>query len=931
MEAPIQGWEMQDFARLQALFDEAIQHEGEAQAAFIDEACGDDAALREALMDLIAADQKRTLRPDYSLGQEGDSGAVPDGDLVGLELGAYRLLERIGAGGMGTVFLAERADGAFERKVAVKVVRRGMDTEQVLQRFQAERHILSRLDHPNIAALLDGGVTPDGRPYLVMEFVDGAPITDYCDAHRLSIERRLGLFQSVCHAVHHAHQNLVVHRDLKPSNILVTDEGTVKLLDFGIAKLLDDAEGMQLTRTGMRAMTPAYASPEQLSDRPVTTGTDVYALGVILYELLVGRRPFEALRTPEEMREQVLSGEAPRPSTAITKIPADGDGRSQSRTLETISASRSVPPGRLRQALTGDLDTICLMAIRREPVERYGSAEQLAEDVGRHLAGQPVHAQPPSAVYRLRKFVRRHRAGVTATALFLLALGATATYYTGQLQTERDRAQAEAETAERVVTFMEELFDKADPEESLGETITVRQVMDEGAKRLQTELDDEPAVRARLLDVIGGAYSTLKVSGEAERVLLQAVEDWTRLGPEGEAGLVESLNKLGGVQGQLMKQDDAVASYERALTIARSTEGDPSLKVAELLNNLALIESQRGDYLRMEALLREAIAMEEALAEDGSLRAGAKLFNLAWVTQYNGRYDEAVALYERSRELLTLEYGADHPRVLYPMQALAVLYTETGDYDAADALMQEVLPLTRKIYGDASVDYGFALSDMGRIRSGQRRFEEAESMLVDAIEVLRAAYDGPHPNVASVIETLGMHHYQMKDWEAGARVFREALAMRELVLEAPHPDISNNLGNLGLLLKNAGQLEEAESLYRQALAMDREMYGERHREVATSLYNIALIRELLGDLDTAESIHEEALAMRRELFGEVHSHIAFSLSGLGGLAQRRGDLDAAQRYLQQAYDMRLALQDGDEAHPSVVSAREALDALQATP
>ena len=918
---------MRDLDRLQALFDEAVQREGEERAAFIDEACGDDSTLRQALLELLEADQQQTVRPSFSLDDEGVADAALDADLEGTGLGAYRLLKRIGAGGMGTVFLAERADGAFERQVAVKVVRRGMDTEQVLQRFRSERQILSRLGHPNISGLLDGGVTPDGRPYLVMEYVDGVPITEYCDSHRLPIERRLDLFQAVCHAVHHAHRNLVVHRDLKPSNILVTPDGTVKLLDFGIAKLLDEAGDAQLTRTGMRALTPAYASPEQLSGEPVTTGTDVYALGVILYELLAGRRPFEALRTPEEMRRQVLASEAPRPSTAITKLPADPDGREGTRTLETISASRSVPPGRLRQALSGDLDTICLMAIRREPAERYGSAEQLAEDVDRHLSGQPVQARPPSLGYRLGKFVRRHTAGVAATAVFLLALGATVVYYTGQLQSERDRARVEAQTAERVVTFMEELFDLADPEESRGEDITVREVMDEGAERLRTELEDEPAVRARLLDVMGGVYLTLKASDEAEAVLLQSVKDWERVGEGGDAGLVESLNKLGGVQGQLMKQDEAVATYERALEIARTTEGDPSLKVAELLNNLSLIESQRGDYLRMEELLREAIAMEEALVEDGEPRAGAKLFNLAWVTQYNGRYDEAIELYQRSRTLLEREYGEDHPRVLYPMQALAVLYTEIGDYDAADALMTEVLDKTRTIYGEESVDHGFALSDMGRIRSGQERFEEAEALLVQAIEVLRAAYDGPHPNVASVIETLCMHHYQMENWEAGAAVFREALAMREIVLESPHPDISNNLGNLGLLLKKSGQLEEAEALYRQALAMDRELYGAEHREVATSLYNIALIRDELGDLDTAEEIHQEVLAMRRRLFGDEHSHIAFSLGGLGAVAKQRGDLDAAREYLQAAYDMRLALQDGDESHPSVVSAREALEDL----
>jgi serine/threonine-protein kinase len=903
--------------QIQDIFEAACQCSPAERDAFLDEACGEDAELRAEVVSLLAADAG-----DDAVLETGRVGEAAEAllSMEGRRVGPYRIVRKLGEGGMGAVYLAERDDGQFEQTVALKLLRAGVASRRVLERFAEERQILARLEHPNIARLLDGGVSEEGHPFFALEYVDGQPIDAWSDDRRLSIDERLRIFLTVCDAVRYAHGQLVVHRDIKPDNILVAqdDQGrpVVKLLDFGIAKLLEtDREA--LTRTSI-PLTPAYASPEQVKGEPVSTATDVYSLGMILYGLLTGARPYEVSSTnPVEIAQAIATSNPTRPSSA-------GDRE----TLASASRARSTRPERLRKRLEGDLDVICLKALRKEPERRYGSVEALQDDVRRHLDGLPITARSDTLGYRARKFVRRNARGLAASAAFLLVLGATATYYTGRLQTERDRAQIEAETAEQVVAFMEELFENADPEEARGEEITVRQVMDEGAVRLQSELANQPAVRARLLDVMGGVYRTLKASEEAEAVLLQAVEDWERVGEAGAAGLTESLSKLGAVQGQLMKQDEAVASYERALEIARVTEGDPSLKVAELLNNLSLIESQRGDLVRMEALLRESIAMEEALAEDGRTRSGGKLFNLGYVTQYSGRYDEAIELYERSRELLALEYGEDHPRVLYPMQALAVLYTEIGDYDDADLLMGEVLDRTRSIYGEDSVDYGFALSDMGRIRSGQERYDEAEALLVEAIKVLRRAYDGPHPNVASVIETLGMHHYQMENWAAGAAVFREALAMRELVLEPPHPDLSNNMGNLGLLLKKSGQLEEAESLYRRALAMDREMFGEEHREVATSLYNIALIREALGDLDTAESLHQEALAMRRRLFGDVHDHIAVSLNGLGGLEQRRGDPAAARPYLQEAYAVRLALQDGDESHPSVVSARAALDDLE---
>ena len=388
--------------RIQSLFEQAVALPESERSTFIRAECGNDEQLIDEIEALIAADSDASLV--IGTGDDVETLLNLDKHLEGSELGAYRLVKRIGVGGMGSVFLAQRADGSFKRDVALKVVKKGMDTESVVRRFQQERDILARLDHPNIATLLDGGVTDDGRPYFVMEHVDGIPITRYCDEHRLGIRQRLRLFQLVCGAVHYAHQSLVVHRDLKPSNILVTEDGTVKLLDFGIAKVLDDPKNDDLTRTGTAIMTPAYASPEQLMNQPVTTGTDVYALGVILYELLSGRRPFEVWKTQDELRNQVLRELPPKPSTAITRVPVRDD-TTGALTADEVSTVRSTPTSRLQQRLRGDLDTICLMAIRKEPVNRYASAEQMATDIDRHLSGLPVVARPDSRTYRIGKFL----------------------------------------------------------------------------------------------------------------------------------------------------------------------------------------------------------------------------------------------------------------------------------------------------------------------------------------------------------------------------------------------------------------------------------------------------------------------------------------------------------------------------------------------
>lgn len=848
---------MHDLSRLQALFDEAVELQGEAREAFIDEACGDDASLREALEALLDADAKQTLKPDFSLDGQVTGDLELDAQLEGTELGAYRLLRRIGAGGMGTVFLAERADGAFERQVAVKVVRRGMDTEQVLQRFLAERQILSRLDHPNIAALLDAGVTPDGRPYLVMEYVDGVPITEYCDTHRLSIAERLDLFRDVCRAVHHAHRNLVVHRDLKPSNILVTEDGTVKLLDFGIAKLLDDSQDAQLTRTGMQALTPAYASPEQLTGEAITTGTDVYALGVVLYELLAGRRPYEAVRTPEEMRAQVLSGDAPRPSTAITRVPGDAEGREGAQTLETISASRSVPPGRLRQALSGDLDTICLMAIRREPSERYGSAAQLGDDLGRHLQGQPVQAQPPSLGYRVGKFMRRHRAGVATMAVVVLAFAGLIAFYTWQLQQERDAALSQQARAEAVTDFLIDLFYEADPYQARGEDVTARQILEAGRAGVD-DLADQPELQATMKAVLGQVYYTLGNSPVADEMLR-----------------------------------DAFAFQQN----------DGGLDAADSRLVIGFIEQDRGDYEAaaesLDYVYEQRVAALGPVHESVREAIGAQAF----LQETLANYDKAAELHERNFAMTQELFPEDDIVLAQAHSELGGFYHTQDRTAEAETLLRDGIAMMERLYADGHPLTGKMMRQLGELLRDVSRFEESEPYLLGAIDMQTKMLGADNYEVGVSWNALSQLYSKTGRNAEALEANQTMIGILETVFDGPNPGLGAAYNNLAYMLADEGRYDEAIDYFDQSLGvMDALEFPPDHLNRTFPTSGKAEVLVMLGRPEEAEPLWRDMLVIRLEVLGGEHRLTNEMRSDLGALLTDKGEFVEAEALLTPAYE-----------------------------
>ena len=566
--------------RLETLFVAALDRDDSARQAFLRSETADDPTLFTEVCAMLAANgESRALAVESQLIRD----TPIDSPFVGrldrappAVLGPYRLIEQIGHGGMGVVYRAERADGQYTQTVAIKLVRTDFATPDLVQRSRSERQILARLEHASIARLLDGAVAADGSPYLVMEYVSGRPITEHCDAARLTIDQRLRLFQVVCRAVHYAHQNLVVHRDLKPSNILVTADGQVKLLDFGIAKLMtpDDPGDAASARTLLPLMTPDYASPEQVRGESITTATDVYALGLLLYELLCGERAQRAGgASPVAIEHTICEVEPQAPSVSVAKGTA-------AEIAERARGRGGMRIEQLQKQLRGDLDTIVDMALRKEPARRYASAEQLAIDIERHLGGQPVVARPDTFGYRTAKFLRRNRVGVAAAIAVILSIVAGLSVALIGMVRARDaerQAVAEAAVATSVSEFLVNLFRASDPEEARGDTVTARELLDRGADRIRSGLDDQPEVRARLLGTIAQAY--------------------------------ESLGSF----------EQALALREEELAIQQAASGPESAAVGMTLAELADLYGRRGEYARAKEAASQAVAMLERSPDADSL------------------------------------------------------------------------------------------------------------------------------------------------------------------------------------------------------------------------------------------------------------------------------------------------------------------------
>jgi serine/threonine-protein kinase len=711
--------------RVREVFAAAQARPPEERAALLARLCGEDAALRSEVESLLAADASPALRSGRVLDEvapELVGNGVPH---EGSRVGPYRLKERIGQGGMGVVFAAERADGQFQQTAAVKLIGVGFADTASITRFRTEREILARLEHPHIARLLDGGLTEQGLPYLVMEYVRGDPITGFCDRRRLPVAERLRLFQQICQAVQYAHQNLVVHRDLKPSNILVSDRGEAKLLDFGIAKLLEPGRAsppLEATRTVARLMTPAFASPEQIRGEPVTTATDVYALGLLLYELLTGRRaqPLAEDLPPAELERRICGPDAERASAAVL---AGEDAAAR-------ADRRGVSPQRLGRLLQGDLDTILAKAMQKEPARRYASAAELADDVGRHLHRLPVRARPDTMAYRASRFVRRHRFGVTAAGAALVLLIAFAV----AMALQAARIAREAEAKARVTAFLTDLFKVSDPGEARGNTITARELLDKGAAKIHQGLEDEPQIQAELMATMGSVYFNLGLYAEAEQQAKLALETRRRvLGPEHPSTL-KSMVSLAHAYSRQGRQGEAEALYRETLEIQKRVLGPEHPDTLLSMNGVAIACHRQGRHAEAESLHRQTLEIRKRVMGPEHPDTQQSRNNLGTLLDAQGRYAESEALQRENLEIRMRALGPDHPQTLTSMNNLAIAIGAQGRYAEAEALLQKTRDIHTRVLGAAHPNTLMSIYNLGCFTALQGRRQEALRHLRDAVE-----------------------------------------------------------------------------------------------------------------------------------------------------------------------------------------------------
>jgi serine/threonine-protein kinase len=851
-----EAFDRERWRRLSGILDAALDLPLEARGRYLDEACGGDAALRREADDLLAADfaagnfldspaAERAAPLVAEMMARGDEAyAAPPGRLVG----TYRLLDELGEGGMGTVYLAERADGEFEHRVAIKLLRHGLESRDARRRFLQERQILARLKHPAIARLLDGGVTEGGVPFFVMELVDGKPVTTFCEERQLGPGERLRVFIEICDAVQYAHRNLVVHRDIKPSNVLVDSAGNVKLLDFGIAKLL--AEGgetapAQPTRTLLQAMTLEYASPEQVRGDAVTTATDVYALGVLLYELLTGVRPHrtsEGART--ELERAILDREPPRPSSISSR-------------------------------LRGDLDSVVLKALQKQPERRYASADALALDLRRFLQGLPVSARGETVAYRVRKFIGRHRLAVASASLVVLSLIAGLVGTIGQAR----RAQREVQKAEAVKDFLKSLFAASDPAEARGRERTALELLEDGATRIRTELKDQPEVQSEVTRLVADVYFQL---GEYERALplLRAdLERRTELDGPRSVAVAESLNLIADVIYDGGGFDESAALYERALEIQREKD-ERSPQVADLLWDLGGVERNRGRLARAEELDKQSLAIFVETRGDDSAEAVAVRESLAIIYAQGERLREAAALQDRVAAWRERVSGPDHPHTLNARYNLATYLLALGRIEEAERIVADVVARQRRVMGGRHDRLAAALRILARTLDARGEAEAALPRIEEALSIHRERFGEDHLQVAIDLTWEGAIEAHTERIDEAVDHSRQAVLLTDLLKTATPRDRATAHLNAGMVLLEAGEPEEAGSELSQAVAVFSQT-GSIPLLLGRALDAQSELARTRGEITRAVSLGREALSLLEGRAGTRHPAVALARARLG--------------------------------------------------
>jgi len=831
--------------RIQSIFHDAVDLPEAKRKTFVETACGHDQELIREILAMLDQDASGHSLLDRNLADVAHEAlaesALPS--LILKEIGPYRILKLLGEGGMGVVYLAERSD--LGSQVAVKVLRDAWLSPSRRERFATEQRTLAQLNHPSIARIYDADILSDGTPYFVMEYIDGSPLTQYCQELDCSVEQRLLLFRSVCEAVQHAHSHAVIHRDLKPSNILVKSDGTVRLLDFGIAKQLESLDlGVDQTMTGLRMMTPAYASPEQVRGERVGISTDVYSLGVILYELLTGQLPFDLSGlTPAEAATVITEHEPGKPSAAVRRDAGPG-------------AHRFLSLGKTAWA---DLDGLCLNALHKDPSRRYPSVEALIRDVDHYLNGEPLEARPDTWQYRIVKFVRRNQRAVAATAISAVLIGGLIVFFTLRVAKARDAALAEAARTQRIQQFMINLFQGGDAAAGPSESLRVITVVDRGVQQARN-LSHDPKVQAELYANLGSIYQKLGKFDEADSLLHSALDERKSLFGADSPEVAESLTALGLLRSDQAHLEEAEQFVHDGLEMARRhlPPNHPALAKADLAYGKVL--AQRGFYERAISALNEAVRIQSAPGVAPADLA-TSLSTLADAHYSAGHYDVCRSLYTRVLEMHRQIYDPHHPLIADDLGSLAAVQRDLGFY------------------------------------------AEAEQLDRQALDIVQAYYGLDHPQTAGRLTALAESLTYQNKYDEAVAALEQALAIQERVYGPAHPSVAETVNELGNVASMRDHLDEAEARFRRAADIYRAVYGDHHYLVAIALSNVAGIAMDKKDYPRAEQLFRDVIRRYNETLPADNVNTGIAHVKLGRTLLRENKYKDAEVETRAAYEI----------------------------
>jgi serine/threonine protein kinase/Tfp pilus assembly protein PilF len=857
---------------VKSVFEQALDIDLKERQIFLDDKCGDDKELKKEVLSLLdahnQADDFLEIPPNIK-----EKKSHPDKDqFIGTRIGNYLIEAEAGVGGMGIVYIGKRDDKEFKHKVAIKILRHHFNSEYVIKRFQNERQTLANLQHPNIARLLDGGTTAEGLPYLVMEYIDGKSLLEYCDDKNLNISQRLEIFRLVCGAVQYAHQNLVVHRDIKPGNVLVNKEGRPKLLDFGIAKLMDEElneneEG--LTKTGMWHLTPEYASPEQIKGESITTRSDIYSLGILLYQLLTGHQAYRiTVNSPVAIGKIITDEQVIKPSDKFqsTEEISSSDGTIKHITPQSISNSRNEKPEKIFQHLKGDIDNIILKAIHKDPVRRYTSAEQFSEDIRRHLIGLPVIARKDTIKYRFSKFVQRHKVGVSLFIIFnfIILFSIVAIIYQANIASEeRDKAQTELEKFDEVNNFLLEMLASADPEVK-GRDVKVFDLLEKATEDVNVKLKNHPKIKSAIKQTLGSTFIGLGEYDKAKTLLTESLEANKILYGLHSKEAAKSSHQLGLCYDWIGNYPLADSFYNQGIFIYDKILEKPTKDFADNLNDYGTYMTNMGLYDSASVLFKRSLDIYGMYSEEKGQKEAITINNLAVNLHHQNKVDEAEKYYSEALNILTNLYGINRPEVASIYNNLAFIYMDNKNYDASENAFKKAYEIKTAVLGKGHPSIGLALSNLGMLYFVKGDYLKAEIPLQESINFFYRIKALEDPFLSLAYYWLGRAYLESNQLNESEEVLRKSILIREELFSKNHSKTFSSVGELAICLLKQKRYSESEKLLNETLEFYKnDKFRDLKKITRYTEYSAILYKEI-GNKSLANSYQTKFEKLKNE-------------------------------------------------------------------